>query len=117
MERLYAQQKDGRFTMVAVSLDATPALVGQYVERSRLTFPVALDPKMDLANSYGVRALPADDPVQRCPDITRARTWLGWEPEVALDEGLWRTIEYFRRLREPGHSALPMGVRRAVAAE
>ncbi len=59
MERLYAQQKNGPFTMVAVSLDANPALVGPYVERARLTFPVALDPKMDLANSYGVRALPA----------------------------------------------------------
>jgi peroxiredoxin len=58
MERLYAEQKNGPFTMVAVSLDANPALVGPYVERARLTFPVALDPKMDLANSYGVRALP-----------------------------------------------------------
>ncbi len=59
MERLYIRQRHGPFTMVAVSLDANPALVGPYLERARLTFPVALDPKMDLANSYGVRALPA----------------------------------------------------------
>jgi len=59
MERLYTGQKDGPFTMVAVSLDANPALVGPYLKRARLTFPVALDPKMDLANAYGVRALPA----------------------------------------------------------
>jgi UDP-glucuronate decarboxylase len=41
------------------------------------------------------RALPADDPVQRCPDITRARALLGWEPSVALDQGLERTVKYF----------------------
>jgi UDP-glucuronate decarboxylase len=42
------------------------------------------------------RALPADDPLQRCPDITRARTLLGWHPRVPLEEGLARTITYFR---------------------
>jgi UDP-glucuronate decarboxylase len=40
--------------------------------------------------------LPADDPLQRCPDITRARTLLGWQPRVPLEEGLARTIQYFR---------------------
>jgi nucleoside-diphosphate-sugar epimerase len=40
--------------------------------------------------------LPIDDPKQRRPDITRARTMLGWEPEVALEDGLRRTLEYFR---------------------
>lgn len=37
-----------------------------------------------------------DDPKQRCPDITRARQILGWEPKVSLEEGLRRTIEYFK---------------------
>jgi len=40
--------------------------------------------------------LPTDDPKIRQPDITRARTLLGWEPKVPLEEGLVRTIEYFR---------------------
>ena len=40
--------------------------------------------------------LPADDPTRRQPDITRARTFLGWEPTVALREGLVQTIEHFR---------------------
>jgi nucleoside-diphosphate-sugar epimerase len=40
--------------------------------------------------------LPTDDPGRRCPDITRARTLLGWEPTISLDEGLRRTIDYFR---------------------
>lgn len=38
----------------------------------------------------------ADDPQQRCPDITKARTLLGWEPKVELEEGLPKTIEYLR---------------------
>ena len=42
------------------------------------------------------RELPVDDPKQRRPDITRARSLLGWEPKVALEEGLGRTLEYFR---------------------
>jgi len=42
------------------------------------------------------KPLPTDDPKQRRPDITRARTLLGWEPKVALEEGLVKTIEYFR---------------------
>jgi UDP-glucuronate decarboxylase len=42
------------------------------------------------------RELPADDPVQRCPDIGMARRVLGWEPTVALEDGLARTVEYFR---------------------
>jgi dTDP-glucose 4,6-dehydratase len=40
--------------------------------------------------------LPTDDPKQRRPDITRARTILNWEPRVQLEEGLIKTIEYFR---------------------
>ena len=44
------------------------------------------------------RPLPVDDPMQRCPDITKARELLGWEPKVPLREGLERTIAYFDRL-------------------
>jgi dTDP-glucose 4,6-dehydratase len=44
------------------------------------------------------RSLPVDDPKQRRPDITRARKLLGWQPEVALEDGLSRTLEYFRRV-------------------
>jgi dTDP-glucose 4,6-dehydratase len=40
--------------------------------------------------------LPIDDPKQRQPDITKARTLLGWEPEIGLEDGLQRTLEYFR---------------------
>jgi dTDP-glucose 4,6-dehydratase len=44
------------------------------------------------------RPLPEDDPRQRQPDITKARTLLGWEPRMTLEDGLARTVEYFRGL-------------------
>ena len=61
--------------------------------------------------------LPQDDPKVRKPDITRARTMLGWEPKVPLREGLVRTIEYFRGLlgtermapRSPHSARRPVG--------
>ena len=43
------------------------------------------------------RPLPEDDPKVRQPDITRARTLLGWEPKVGLEEGLTKTLDYFRK--------------------
>ena len=43
------------------------------------------------------RPLPVDDPKQRRPDITRAQTLLGWEPKVGLEEGLLKTVDYFKR--------------------
>ena len=53
-------------------------------------------------NPAGVRLVPdgrtQGDPQQRRPDITRARSLLGWEPHVPLEAGLRRTVEYFRRL-------------------
>jgi nucleoside-diphosphate-sugar epimerase len=42
--------------------------------------------------------LPEDDPTQRRPDITLAKTVLGWEPEVSLSEGLERTVAWFAGL-------------------
>ena len=44
------------------------------------------------------RPLPQDDPMQRCPDISIAKKALNWEPKVQLEEGLQRTIEYFKSI-------------------
>lgn len=41
-------------------------------------------------------SLPEDDPTRRCPDITKARTLLGWEPRIPLKEGLARSLEFFK---------------------
>jgi len=47
------------------------------------------------------RPLPQDDPVRRCPDISLAKQQLGWGPTIALEQGLAKTIEYFRTLLAP----------------
>jgi len=43
------------------------------------------------------KPLPQDDPKQRCPDITKAKKLLGWEPKVPLEEGLRLTLDYFKK--------------------
>jgi peroxiredoxin len=59
MERLYQRQKEAGFTLVAVSVDADPKKIGPFVADHKLTFAIGLDPRMDLANGYAVRALPS----------------------------------------------------------
>jgi len=51
----------------------------------------------DSSSTITFLPLPQDDPTQRCPDITRARELLGWEPKIGLREGLELTIDWFRR--------------------
>ena len=51
--------------------------------------------------------LPEDDPQQRCPDITRAREVLGWEPRTGAREGLAKTLEWFVSQAEAGSGATP----------
>ena len=74
-----------------------PVNLGNPVERSILEFAETLG-KLT-GRTLALRRLPArsDDPRRRCPDISRARQLLGWEPKVDLDEGLKRTLEHFRR--------------------
>jgi dTDP-glucose 4,6-dehydratase len=43
-----------------------------------------------------LEALPEDDPARRCPDITKARALLGWEPRISLKKGLQKSLEFFR---------------------
>ena len=51
---------------------------------------------VDSGSELVYKPLPEDDPTQRQPDIAQARELLGWQPQVPLDEGLPRTVEYFR---------------------
>ena len=49
-------------------------------------------------SAIAFRPLPADDPAQRRPDISKARELLSWSPSTSLEEGLGKTVEYFRKL-------------------
>ena len=93
MERLYRQHRDGGFTLVAVSVDADSKVVAPFVTAHKFSFPVALDPSMNMANTYGVRALPSSFIVAR--DGTLAALAIGprhWDNDAAhsLIEGLAR---------------------------
>ena len=78
--------------------DATPTNIGNPTE---FTMRQLADLVVELTGSKSPivnRPLPADDPRQRQPDISKARKQLGWEPTIPLRQGLVRTIEYFRPL-------------------
>jgi dTDP-glucose 4,6-dehydratase len=70
----------------------------------------------DSASELRFLPLPQDDPKVRRPDITAARAVLGWEPRVPLEEGLARTIPYFRRILAGGGSGARTLEDAAVAA-
>lgn len=73
-----------------------PVNIGNPREMSILQFAQAVQKIIGSDSPIEFRPLPVDDPKVRQPDITRARTLLGWEPKVEFEEGIARTIEYFR---------------------
>jgi dTDP-glucose 4,6-dehydratase len=76
--------------------DTKPVNLGNPREMTVKEFAEAVQATAGTALPLVYKPLPVDDPTRRRPDITRARTLLGWEPRVALEEGLARTVEYFR---------------------
>jgi peroxiredoxin len=70
MQRLWARHKDAGFVLVAVSLDADSKKVPPFVKAHGLAFSIALDPKMEVADKYGVRALPSSFVVDRQGTMT-----------------------------------------------
>ena len=93
MERLYRRHKDAGFTLVAISVDADPKKVTPFVSEHKLTMPIGVDPKMELAQTYGVRALPSSFVVGR--DGNLAALAIGprhWDNDAAhsLVEGMLR---------------------------
>ena len=76
--------------------DNLPFNIGNPVETTVLDFALKIIELTGSSSEVVFRPLPADDPRQRCPDIGRARSLLGWEPSVGLEDGLTRTVDYFR---------------------
>jgi UDP-glucuronate decarboxylase len=74
-----------------------PLNVGNPVEHSMLELAETVIALVGGRSTIEYRPLPQDDPKQRCPDISLAKSELGWEPKVPLDEGLRETIAYFRQ--------------------
>ena len=72
-----------------------PVNLGNPVETTVLALAEKIITMIGSKSRIVFRPLPQDDPVQRCPDISIARQALGWEPSVALEDGLRQTIDYF----------------------
>jgi dTDP-glucose 4,6-dehydratase len=73
-----------------------PVNIGNPHEMTVLEFAKTIIELTGSKSEITYKPLPEDDPQVRQPDITKARTILGWEPKVSLAEGLKKTIEYFR---------------------
>jgi UDP-glucuronate decarboxylase len=90
---------EGFVRLMAAPDDVTgPINIGNPVETTGRELAEKIIAMVGSSSKIESRPLPVDDPVQRCPDITRARNLLDWEPRVPLDTGLERTIAFFRDL-------------------
>jgi len=89
---------DGIYRLLQSS-ESSPVNIGNPAELSVLDFARTIQRLTRTKSEIAFKPLPVDDPRVRQPDISKARQILNWEPTVPLEEGLRRTIEYFRDLR------------------
>ena len=82
---------------LARSAEHEPVNVGNPTEFTILECARKVIATTGSASQIKFEALPQDDPKQRCPDISKAKRVLGWEPKVELESGLKLSLEYFRR--------------------
>ncbi|MDE8349049.1 MAG: SDR family oxidoreductase [Acidocella sp.] len=87
---------EGFMRLMATGDDITgPVNLGNPVELPMLQLAERVIALTGAKSKLVFRPLPVDDPMQRCPDISKAKAMLDWEPKVGLDEGLGKTIKYF----------------------
>ena len=87
---------DGIYRLM-LSDEHFPVNIGNPQEITILEFAERIRKHFDPAPQIVFEPLPQDDPKRRCPDISKARRLLQWEPKVQLEEGLKRTLEYFKK--------------------
>lgn len=87
---------DGIYRLMT-SEESEPVNIGNPAEITILQFAEEVKKLVNSASEVDFKPLPVDDPKVRQPDITRARTILGWEPKVSLEDGLKVTLDDFRR--------------------
>jgi dTDP-glucose 4,6-dehydratase len=90
---------DGIYRLLQSS-ETSPVNIGNPAELSVLDFAKTIQRLTGTRSEIAFKPLPVDDPRVRQPDIARAREILAWQPAVALEDGLRRTIAYFRELRD-----------------
>lgn len=90
---------------LARSAEHFPVNIGNPVEWTILECAQQILTVTGSSSQIRFRPLPEDDPTQRCPDITRAKTLLGWEPKIDLATGIRLSLDYFRQCVELGQTA------------
>ncbi|MCR9199933.1 MAG: SDR family oxidoreductase [Planctomycetaceae bacterium] len=91
---------DGMIRLMDQDETTEPVNIGNPVETSMLELAQTVIGLIGSQSEIVHMPLPKDDPTRRCPDITRAKTYLDWEPRVSLASGLSSTIDYYRQLRD-----------------
>ncbi len=87
---------EGIFRLMQSS-EHEPVNIGNPQEITILEFAERVKALTGSKSAIEFKPLPQDDPKRRCPDITKAKRLLNWEPKVGLDEGLRLTLEFFKR--------------------
>jgi UDP-glucuronate decarboxylase len=88
---------EGMIRMMDQDQETGPVNIGNPVENTMLELAEQVLQATGSAVKVSHVALPQDDPKQRCPDITKAKSLLNWEPKVDLKTGLQNTVEYYRK--------------------
>lgn len=91
---------EGLVRLLATPQDPGPVNIGNPSERTIRELAELTIKLTESRSKLVFEPLPVDDPTRRCPDITRAKQLLGWEPRVGIEEGLRETIAYFREYIE-----------------
>jgi len=96
----YVDDQIEAFTRLMDSADdfTGPVNLGNPTETSILELANTIIALTGSSSTLEHKPLPSDDPRQRCPDISLAKEKLGWQPKVPLEEGLKKTIDYFKLL-------------------
>ncbi len=87
---------DGIYRLMLSGINE-PVNIGNPEEHTILELAGMITGLVGSKSKITFKPLPVDDPKTRCPDITKARNLLKWEPKVSADEGLKKTIEWFRK--------------------
>jgi dTDP-glucose 4,6-dehydratase len=86
---------DGIYKLMISNIHS-PVNLGNPEEYTILEFAETINKLTKSSSKIVFEELPIDDPHVRCPDISKARKELKWEPEIGLEEGLAKTIDWFR---------------------
>ena len=95
---------EGMIRLMDQDQDSGPVNIGNPLEFSMLELAAEVLKACGSSSQLVHKELPADDPKQRCPDITKAKDLLGWTPQVDLQTGLSRTVDYYRQQLSEGVS-------------